>query len=103
MTCAVSRMSHVAREDIGRVRASRPYAQSKQGPFQDDATALGLAERFRLAIAALRLTVSEGEIGLTASFGVAVDRGGCADDLLRRADTALYSGKRVGRKRVIAG
>jgi diguanylate cyclase (GGDEF)-like protein/PAS domain S-box-containing protein len=72
-------------------------------PSTDEGSALALAEELRAAIGAVRLPVPEGEIGMTASFGVAVDRGASAEDLLRRADTALYSAKRGGRDRVVQG
>ena len=72
-------------------------------PSKDDATAIALAEELRVAIAAIRLTGPGGQIGLTASFGVAIDRGGSAEDLLRRADAALYAAKRGGRNRVVMG
>ena len=68
-----------------------------------DTAAIALAEELRLAIAAMRLTGSEGESSVTASFGVAIDRGGSAEDLLRRADAALYAAKRGGRNRVETG
>lgn len=69
----------------------------------DDEAAVALAEALRVAIGQVCLTAPGGEISMTASFGVAVDRGGSADDLLRRADAALYAAKRGGRNRVVRG
>jgi diguanylate cyclase (GGDEF)-like protein len=59
----------------------------------------GVAEKLRLAIAGLRVPEVE---GIRASFGVAAipeDADG-REELLRRADRALYAAKRSGRNRV---
>ena len=72
-------------------------------PSTDEGTAMALAETLRAAIGKLRLPVSESEIGMTASFGVAVDRDCSPDDLLRRADAALYVAKRSGRNCIVSG
>ena len=72
-------------------------------PSTDEGTAMALAETLRAAIGKLRLPVSESEIGMTASFGVAVDRDCSPDDLLRRADAALYVAKRSGRNCIVPG
>ncbi|MYN27559.1 GGDEF domain-containing protein [Duganella levis] len=65
--------------------------------------ACALAERLRLAIASVPLTLADGQLlRVTASFGVASATGPAAalDDLLHAADLALYSAKRKGRNRV---
>jgi diguanylate cyclase (GGDEF)-like protein len=66
-------------------------------------TAYELAERLRRQIHALELAELQGT-RVTASFGVAeLDLEGPAvsgDDLIRRADEALYQAKRLGRNRV---
>lgn len=60
-----------------------------------------LAEKLREAIAALRVPGAEG--GITASFGVAAlhEDAVSRDELLRRADRALYAAKRGGRNQVV--
>jgi two-component system, cell cycle response regulator len=66
--------------------------------------AMLVAERLRLRVAETAVTLKGGAtLGVTISIGVAVlnrqsDR---AEDLLRRADQALYAAKRQGRNRVI--
>ncbi len=61
--------------------------------------AIEVAERCRRTIANVRV----GDIGVSASFGVATYTGGDVDDLddlLRTADEALYRAKQSGRNRV---
>jgi diguanylate cyclase (GGDEF)-like protein len=62
------------------------------------------AERLRTAIRDARLRAGEHELQLTVSIGVthvaSTDRS--LDDLLRRADQALYAAKAGGRDRVVA-
>lgn len=62
-----------------------------------------LAERLRAAVAALRLTTLNGPLTLSCSFGVSeMMPGESIDDLLKRADVALYAAKTGGRNRVMA-
>ena len=62
-----------------------------------------LAERLRAAIAALKLSTVNGPLTLTCSFGVSEHKPGeSIDDLLKRADVALYAAKTSGRNRVVA-
>lgn len=71
----------------------------------DAASGAEAAERLRAALAAEPLVRAELRLELTASFGVTAltreDR--VFDDLLRRADAALYRAKREGRNRVVVG
>ncbi|MEJ6000968.1 GGDEF domain-containing protein [Paucibacter soli] len=65
---------------------------------------LRLAERLRSAVAALRLSGADGSmIALSASFGVSESAPDDAnsEQLLRRADQALYQAKYLGRDRVV--
>ncbi|WP_162141259.1 GGDEF domain-containing response regulator [Paucidesulfovibrio longus] len=71
-------------------------------PGTDGRGAQELAERIREAIEDLRIPLNKGELRVTASLGVAEaassDRS--VEDLLRRADLALYEAKQQGRNRV---
>lgn len=57
-----------------------------------------MAERLRLAVAAMRVATPQGELSITVSLGCATARIG--EDLLRVADAALYVAKHTGRNRV---
>jgi two-component system cell cycle response regulator len=64
---------------------------------------VALAERLRGEIAALRFDSAGEVIKLTCSFGVSERKiGDSVDDLLKRADVALYAAKTGGRNRVVA-
>ncbi|MBP1155868.1 MULTISPECIES: histidine kinase N-terminal 7TM domain-containing protein [unclassified Paenibacillus] len=73
-------------------------------PFTDPQRALEWAEQVRIAVAAQRIQLVEGEVATTASFGVAGRNVSTADLdmalLLREADKALYIAKERGRNRV---
>ncbi|QAY78007.1 diguanylate cyclase [Sphingosinicella sp. BN140058] len=70
-------------------------------PQTDAQGALGVAERIRGAVAAARVSHGGASIRVTCSLGVAP----CLDDdreqLVARADEALYSAKRGGRDRTV--
>lgn len=65
--------------------------------------ALDTAERLRLAVAAATALSwsSDPRRALTVSVGLAVSSDGTGDDLVERADHALYAAKRAGRDRVV--
>ncbi|MCO5975394.1 GGDEF domain-containing protein [Ideonella oryzae] len=69
----------------------------------DEAQAVQLAERLRSAIADDALGAHGEPVRLTVTIGVAQSlRAGSFADVIRRADAALYEGKRQGRNRVVA-
>jgi diguanylate cyclase (GGDEF)-like protein len=66
-----------------------------------DDECLAFAERFREAVCALRFDENLSDLTLSISAGVAEHRiGESMNDLILRADTALYEAKRAGRNRV---
>jgi len=69
----------------------------------DMTAALEIAERLRADIAAFVFDTPKGQLTVTSSFGVSEWRDGDdLDELLRRADIALYAAKAAGRNRVVA-
>src|SRR4051812_21933682 len=67
------------------------------------AEGLTIAEELRTRMSALRIETQHGAMTLTCSFGVSERKSGeNIDDLLKRADMALYAAKTGGRNRVIA-
>lgn len=66
-------------------------------------SAIAFAEKLRKRIEQTVVVVGEHEIRPTISLGIAMNRHSSdLDDLLDRADRALYSAKRTGRNRVVA-
>jgi diguanylate cyclase (GGDEF)-like protein len=66
-------------------------------------TGLGVAEGLRAKMSALAFDTARGRLSLTCSFGVSEwEPGENIDQLLKRADTALYEAKSGGRNRVMA-
>lgn len=70
------------------------------------AEAVGLAERIRADVAALRIAHPDSPFGIvTLSVGLAGTNDDCTDEgraLLKNADAALYEAKRLGRNRVFS-
>ena len=69
-------------------------------PDAREGAAVTAAEKLRAAVARERIVYEGRELGVTVSIGVAAWDGEAADELLRRADEALYDAKRTGRDRV---
>ena len=70
-------------------------------PASGASPALRAAEALRCAIAGCEIDIDGAPLRVTCSFGVAVaEPGATIDDLLRRADSALYVAKGDGRNRV---
>jgi diguanylate cyclase (GGDEF)-like protein len=61
-----------------------------------------LAEKVRESLASTTVDVTGTPVRVTATFGVAESDGSRGEELVRRADEALYEGKRAGRDRVVA-
>lgn len=73
-------------------------------PGCSPADALKRAEDFRGAIVRTPILTSSGPVAVTCSFGVAENSGNSsAEELINRADEALYCAKRAGRNCVHAG
>lgn len=74
-------------------------------PHTDSVGGVALADRVHNSIRAMRIPARKGEIAITVSIGVAtldhIDL--YAEDLMRRADDALYAAKRAGRDQTIFG
>jgi diguanylate cyclase (GGDEF)-like protein len=84
---------------IGRLGGEEFAMLLKGRSLADGAT---LAEELRLRIAKLRFDTDKGPMTLTCSFGVSERKpGDSIDDLLKRADVALYAAKTSGRNRVV--
>jgi diguanylate cyclase (GGDEF)-like protein len=73
-------------------------------PDSDQEGALELSERIRQSLRSEPIVTEQGSVTVTASFGVTMLREDDTDpeQLLRRADHALYMAKANGRDRVIA-
>jgi diguanylate cyclase (GGDEF)-like protein len=72
-------------------------------PHTDLEGAFEMAERARMAIAAMEIPLLEGEgsLRVTTSVGAASSVEGNKDDLIAAADAALYAAKREGKNRTV--
>lgn len=72
-------------------------------PATDEKTAVAVAERIRETVEKRRYVYENNALAVTMTLGVyAVGPGGdTADDVVKKADTNMYQGKRTGRNRVI--
>ncbi|MFZ5428223.1 MAG: diguanylate cyclase [Thermodesulfobacteriota bacterium] len=94
-------------------RAVRPYdTLARWGgeefilllPGTDCAQAAFIAERIRTEIMDTEHGCAGRIVRITMTLGVASwHPGDCVDDVIKRADAAMYEGKRSGRNRVVAG
>jgi diguanylate cyclase (GGDEF)-like protein len=100
---AIAAVAQAAATDgaiIGRL-GGEEFALLLEGRSLDQAAII--AELLRARMAALCFDSENGEITLTCSFGVSERHAGeSIDDLLKRADVALYAAKTSGRNRVVA-
>lgn len=71
-------------------------------PDTDLSGACVLADKLRQAVASVPFRWQGHELALTATFGVYECRQGSASEAIRRADQAMYQGKRAGKNCVIA-
>jgi diguanylate cyclase (GGDEF)-like protein len=73
-------------------------------PDADAQGAAILAERYRRQIEETHVPVDEGEVRVTASFGVGDSTSAASrEELIKTADDALYRAKESGRNRVVIG
>jgi two-component system cell cycle response regulator len=99
-------LAEVARRLAGAVRGGDELARWGGDEFvailpdTDKAGALRAAERLRSAVAAAPLQAAGIELAVTVSVGWAHWAGDTPDDLLARADRALYRAKDGGRNKV---
>ena len=87
-------------DSVGRV-GGEEFAILLPHTNRDDA--MVVAEKVRQAIASVEIHAAHGPIPISASFGIAtLQRNACdIDELLRRADTAMYEAKQSGRNRCV--
>jgi two-component system cell cycle response regulator len=96
---AVAQAAQATAETVGRL-GGEEFAILLEGSSLADAVAL--AERLRLVVGRLQFE-TDAPLKITCSFGVSDWRtGDSIDELLRRADMALYEAKQNGRDRVVA-
>lgn len=96
---AVAKTAAGTNEIVGRLGGEEFAILLADGALPD---ALMLAEKLRAAMAALEIEAQGSIVKFTLSFGVEEwEFGDTIDDLLRRADLALYQAKAAGRNCVV--
>ena len=102
-------ISNVVKEQMRGVDTAARYGGEEIAmilPRTEMVGAYSLAERIREGIAELRITTDEDPpraLGVTASLGIAAfpeSKAASGEDLVRRADRALYRAKKTGKNRV---
>jgi diguanylate cyclase (GGDEF)-like protein len=97
---AVTRLAKGEGDVVGRLGGEEFVILRADTPLRE---AAGIAERLRRAIAGLEIATERGALTLTCSFGVSEwTVGDGVDEVLKRADLALYAAKSAGRNRVVA-
>ena len=76
--------------------ASAARSSSRCCPTPTPAAAAAAAEKLRAEVAALTVEHDGADLGVTVSVGWATWEGESPEELLRRADDALYEAKRAG-------
>ena len=93
---AVLRRNLRAEDQLGRLGGEEFLALL---PDSGADAAASAAEKLRAEVEAERVEYDGRDLGVTISIGWAAWEGETAEELLRRADDALYSAKRLGRNR----
>jgi two-component system cell cycle response regulator len=97
---AVAQAAMAGAPIVGRLGGEEFAILLEGQPISD---AVALADRLRLTIADLQFETNAEPLKITCSFGVSEGRPGeNVDQILRRADMALYEAKKNGRNRVVA-
>lgn len=87
-------------DSVGRYGGEEFVIVLPDCPLKDG---ISRAEEFRCAISGSPISTASGPIQVTCSFGVAESlEGSTADELINRADEAMYCAKKSGRNRVHA-
>lgn len=100
-------IKHLSRDIGAHVRSSDIAARFGGDEFvvllpeADAEHAVIAAERIRKTIAASPLNIREGTVTVTISIGIACfpDHGACVEEIIHRADNAMYWSKKNGRNR----
>lgn len=69
--------------------------------LKERAHAFEVFERVRRGLEEIRIETPAGPLGLSASIGITTVLGGSLEEMLKRADEAVYAAKNAGRNRVV--